>query len=233
MAEPIRLRVATAVAREVRDRGAANVHVLGHSLGTSVVHDALAKLYGSEPLIDGNDDSLKLQVNRDRLVGVHQVANVSRLLQSFRKVGASEVRPGVGCCATFVEYRHKLDPIAKIKPFDPTDNQEWVPHAVYRHAYDLIEPSGVVSANVHDLGHYLRDPLVHLELFASLFRFRPRVAEREAALEAHLANTVQGRAAALRNVIENLDLSRESVEELLRAAMALKDMVLAFGEEFR
>lgn len=232
LSEPIRLDVAEVLADEIIARGSANVHVLGHSLGTAVVHDTLAKAYGAEPLIkDGR--SLKLLNTRDRLAGVHMAANVSRVLQSFRKVGASEVRPGTGCCGSFFEYRHKLDPFTKVKPFDPTDNQEWVPHDVFRKTYHLIEPSTVTAANVHGLDHYLAHPDVHLLLFRQLFGFRPRKTEREAAMSIYLQDTVQAKAAGLRDALDGLELTEESVNTLLNAGIALKDVVEGFGEKFK
>lgn len=230
-AEPIRLKVAEAIGTAVRDAGATNVHVLGHSLGTAVVHDTLAKAYGPEPLERGGR-SLKLSNRRDRLGGVHMVANVSRVLESFRSVDASEVRPGIGCCSVFAEYRHRLDPFTKVRPFDPTDNEAWIPHAVWRSAYRLVEPTSVTDVNVHGLGHYLRNPLVHLPLFRLLFGFRPGAQERDAGSDAYLAGTVRAKADALTAAVENLDFSERSVRELLAAGTDFKDLVTSFEEAF-
>lgn len=232
LSEPIRLDVAKVLADEIITRGSANVHVLGHSLGTAVVHDTLAKAYGAEPL-EKDGQSLKLLNGRDRLGGVHMAANVSRVLQSFRKVGASEVRPGTGCCGSYFEYRHKLDPFTKVKPFDPTDNEEWVPHNVFRRTYRLIEPSAVTAANVHGLDHYLANPEVHLLLFHQLFGFRPNKTEREAAMNTYLQDTIQAKAAALRDALDGLEFSEESVNTLLNAGIALKDVAEGFGEAFK
>ncbi len=231
LSEPIRLELAAVIGEAIARVGSTNVHVLGHSLGTAVLHDTLAKAYGAEPL-ERDGKSLKLLSNRDRLGGVHQVANVSRVLESFRNVDASEVRPGHGCCSVFVEYRHKLDPFTKVKPFDPTDNEEWISHAVWRSAYQLVEPSSVTETNVHGLGHYLRNPMVHLMLFRLLFGFRPNVSEKTAASDKYLAGTVQGKATALRDAVDNLQLTEESVGELLMAGKAFKDLVKSFGEKF-
>ena len=227
MSEPIRLKIAQAIAEAVRDKGSANVHVMGHSLGTSVVHDTLAKLYGPEP------GPTKLSNVRDRLGGVHQVANVSRALQTFRKVGASEVRPGSGCCSVFYEYRHSLDPFTKFKPFDPTDNGEWISHNVWQSSYRLVQPTGVTSANTHDLGHYLLNPMVHLPLLKLLFGFRPPKAERESAREAYAATTLQSKAIAVRETFESFNFSETSIKNMIAAGKELKDMVESLGEQFQ
>ncbi len=225
-AEPIRLKLAEAITKAVADEGSAAVHVMGHSLGTAVLHDTLAKLYGPEP------GDLKLSNSADKLGGVHMVANVSRILQTFRKVGASEVRPGTGCCAMFYEYRHKLDPFTKIKPFDPTNNGEWISHQAWRRAYRLFEPTEVTDGNVHSLGHYLKNPKVHIPLFRQLFGFRPSKKEMDLAENAYEAQTVQSKAIAVRESFEEFDFSNQSVKNLLKAGKSLKDIVEQLGDKF-
>jgi hypothetical protein len=226
LAEPIQLALAEKITAEVAKKGGANVHVLGHSLGTSVLHDTLARLYGPEPM------DTKLSTVRDKLHCVHMVANVGRVLQSFRKVRASEVRPVLGCCTNFIQYRHKLDPIPQVKPFSPSNNGGWVPHKVWEENYQLVEPSAVTSANVHSLGHYLLDPEVHLPLLRTAMGFRPRSAEGKAAKAAFYQTTLKGKAVALEQAVEELDFSEQSVKQLLEASKMLKDMVEGFGESF-
>lgn len=235
LSEPVRLRVAEAVATAVKDVGPSKVHVLGHSLGTSVAHDALAKSYGPENIqLPGGGTVLNLSPTTHRLGSIHMVANVSRALQTFTKVGSSIVRPGpLGCTSALVEYRHKLDPVPKIRPFNPTDNGGWIPHAIFNSVYMLKEPSAVTAANVHGLGHYLTNPEVHLVLFRLLFDFRPKKAERDAGEHAYFATTVEGKAKALQNAFGDFSPPDEnSVKALLAAAKALKDMIAGFGESF-
>jgi pimeloyl-ACP methyl ester carboxylesterase len=234
LSEPIRLKVAEAIADAIAEVGGANVHVMGHSLGTAVVHDTLAKAYGPDNLLANTGKVLNLSPIEHCLGGVHMVANVSRALQTFVKVGSSIVRPGpLGCTSVFFEYRHRLDPIPKIRPFNPTDNDGWVPHDIFQSVYRLIEPSSVTAANVHDLRHYLITPAVHLPLFRLLFGFRPKKAEQDAAEAAYLANTVLGKAQALQAAFGDLQpTDADSLRAVLDAARALKDMVLGFGEAF-
>jgi hypothetical protein len=123
-----------------------------------VLHDALAKGYGPENISSATGRVLNLSTITHRLGGVHMVANVSRALQSFVAVGSSVVRPGeLGCTSNFLEYRHRLDPITKIRQFNPTDNDGWVPHDVFKSAYQLIEPTSVSAANARTR-HYLLTP---------------------------------------------------------------------------
>ncbi len=233
--ELVRLKVAEKIADSVAKVGGSNVHVLGHSLGTAVVHDALAKSYGPENLISEEGKALNLSPITHRLGGVHMVANVSRALQTFVKAGSSIVRPGdLGCAFVFHEFRHKLDPIPKIRPFNPTDNGGWVPHDVFVNSYALVEPSAVTAANVHDLAHYLAIPEVHQPIFDLLIDFRPKKAEKKEAEEKYFATTVQGKAQALQSAFGDLgtDINEGAIRDLIDAWKALKDLVESFGEKF-
>jgi hypothetical protein len=234
LCEPIRLAVAETIATAIAAVGSPNVHVLGHSLGTAVLHDALAKSYGPENIRTEGGQSLNLSVKEHRLGGVHLIANVSRALQTFVKVGSSVVRPGeLGCTSVFVEYRHRLDPVTKVKPFQPTNNGSWVPQSIWKSVYILAEPSSVTAANVHALRHYLVDPMVHLVLFRSLFNYRPKKKEQEDGEAVFLETTVEGKAKALQAAFGDLQLNdQDSLKALLEAAKGLKDMALGFGEEF-
>jgi len=234
LCEPIRLHVAKTIADAVAEVGGPNVHVLGHSLGTAVLHDTLAKTFGPQNLPDANGIVLNLSPIEHRLGGVHMVANVSRALQTFVKVGSSIVRPGpLGCTSVFIEYRHKLDPIPKIRPFNPTNNGEWIPQDIFKTVYGLLESSSVTEANVHGLGHYLITPMCHLPLFRMLFGFRPKKQEQEDGEKKYFDLTVQSKAKALQTAFGDLQpTSEESLQAVLDAAKALKDMVLKFGEGF-
>lgn len=232
--ELARLKVAAAVGKAIAAQGSTNVHVLGHSLGTAVLHDALAKAYGPDNMVE-DGKALNLNSVSQRLGGIHMVANVSRTLQTFVAAGSSIVRPGsLGCTNTFSEYRHRLDPIPMIRPFNPTNNGEWVAKSIFTSVYSLKEPTSVTEANVHGLGHYLLIPEVHLTLFRLLFNFAPKKAERAAGEAAYLETTVLGKAKALQATFGDLVSSPNegSIQKLLENARALKEMVEGFGEPF-
>lgn len=236
LAERIRLHVAQEIVTVIAKIGSANVHVLGHSLGTAVVHDCLQKTYGSENTVSQDGDDLNLSTIEHRLGGVHMVANVSRVLQSFVKVGASVVRPGErGCTSSFLEYRHKLDPFTYVKPFDPTNNGGWVDHNNFKFAYTLVHDdlTEVTAANVHSLSHYIANPAVHLPLFDALFAFSPLKKERDDAEAAYLGTTVQEKARAVQEAFGSLAVgSDESVQALLQSGKELKDLIDGFQEQF-
>lgn len=239
--ELIQLDLAARIAKEVRDRQPGNVHVLGHSLGTSVVHDTLAKLYGPEEFhaeVDPVEQKkLKLHNDDNRVGSIHMVSNVSRLLASSVKVGASEVRPS-RCCSAYLEYRHKLDPFAKLAPFDPTITG-WVPPTVYQDSYELIEPKNVTDLNVHGLTHYLINPEVHLSLLWRIMSFYPSDVEIAKAWDEYFSTTIEGQVTAVREAFESFNYTigeelppTEKVKKLLEAGVTLKDAIESLGGKF-
>lgn len=234
LSELIRLRVAEVIGTAIAEHGAANVHVLAHSLGTAVLHDALEKSFGPENLVDEHGTDLNLDISSHRLGGVHMVANVSRTLQTFVKVGSSIVRPGErGCTAVFTECRHRLDPITLIRQFTPTDNGVWTTHDIFNSAYHLVELTSVTAGNVHSLSHYLENPALHRPLFRLLFGHRPLKDERDEASSVYLQRTVAGKARVLQQAFGDLNFdSQASVSELLSASHDLKNLVVGFGEHF-
>ncbi|MDD9893393.1 MAG: hypothetical protein OXT49_07810 [Gammaproteobacteria bacterium] len=225
-AEPIQLDLASKIADEVHSKGNSNVHVLGHSLGTSVLHDALSRLYGPDPT------DTTLSMSNQRVSGVHMVANVSRALETFRNALHSEVRPTLGCCTNFFEYRHKFDPIPKVKPFNPEDNGKWVTHKIWEKNYRYIECSAVTDPNIHSLSHYLLDPKVHLTLLKMLITFVPSSEEKQQGQKAFNETTLKHKAAALQDAVESFNFSNQSIENLMKAAKSLKDNINGLGGVF-
>lgn len=231
--ESIRLDLAIEINKAVNKVGASDVHIVAHSLGTSLVHDTLEKLYGSSTL-PADSKATKLDITTHKLGSVHMIANVGRALQSFSKVRDSAVRPGKsGCISEYFEYRHKLDPIPQVKPFNPTDNQNWVSHGDFEQ-YKLVEPCSVVEANTHGLSHYIENPMVHLELFRSLILFKPKAAERDAVKKSYLDKTASGKANILQQLADDATLqSPDSINDLLSAAIDMKNFVVGFGGSFQ
>ncbi|WP_218312481.1 hypothetical protein [Alteromonas antoniana] len=117
LGELCRIRVGKAIIKAVKERGAANVHILGHSLGTAVVHDALASAYSEG--FDIENEITALSPEMHKLASVQLVANVSRVLELFINVDQSVVKPHTGCTFAYREYRHRYDPFTRVRPFNP------------------------------------------------------------------------------------------------------------------
>jgi len=236
LGENVRIRVARTIADAISatTSGSAEVHVLGHSLGTAVVHDTLAKLYKANQQLG---DVQNLDVGVHKLGSLHLVANTSRVLESFVKVDRSVVKPGEGgCTSQYNEYRHKLDPITWPRSFDPTDNGSWISNdawAVGR--YQLIQPTALTNehGNTHSLHHYIFNPLVHLELFFTVFNIELSPAEIDIGHQRFIDRTLAGVADNLKKEIDKLkkkDL--ESVKGLVMAVKTLQEFIKKLGGQF-
>jgi hypothetical protein len=235
LSEKIRIDLAKKVTDMLKLTNASDIHIVAYSLGSVVTHDALARLYGDSTLPE--DSGLKkLSKSKSKLGGLHMIANVSRVLQSFVLVRESIVKPGMeGCVSKYVEYRHKLDPIPQVKAFNPTDNQNWVSRTSFK-KYKLVEPCAVTDKNTHSLEHYLSNPMVHYEIFRSLLIFRrnvPAAAERNDADDEYFKNTLSGRANQLQQIIDEVQSSSNNgVDGILRAAVKLKGLVGDIEESY-
>ena len=162
----VRVHVARDVATLWRDAlevdPNAEVSVLAHSLGTSVTHDTLALLATDPPA--GAEGFLAGAV---RLANLFQVANVSRILETSPKVFDSVISPpsvrgDKAYCGNFFNVRHRLDPFTAPRSFSPSWGGD---------DFVQVGTKAVRDFNVHDIGHYVRDPRVHIPLFRALFGF--------------------------------------------------------------
>ena len=230
LAEPARIGLAQKIVKAVEDKGAEHVHVLGHSLGTSVVHDTLESLYKK---YDGHKREKNLEPTLHRLGSVHLVANVSRVLQSFMQVDKSLVRPN-GCTHAYYQYRHSVDPFTWPSPFDPIENGFWTSgHIASERRYRALRPTAVMEVNTHAITHYLRDPVCHGPLLQML-SFKLTNADIAEAAAEYSKESLQGKAEALHQAWKKAELDRlEGVAGLIKAGKALRDLLANFGVPFK
>lgn len=188
--------------------------VLGHSLGTSVVHNALNSLYGT-----GLEGQPPLNVSETRPRAIMMVANVSRVLQRESvKVFESRVQPGPlsakRMCGFYLNVRHRLDPITYPMPFNP---DLWPDASTFAtSAYQHIQPSHLhlnpdEIFKVHDFDHYLKNPRVHVPFFRALFGASLIPDPEFTAVRTQFDAAVQS---------SNLDLARKRLEAKLPAPSA-------------
>lgn len=229
---PVQIAVAKAVNQAIQDEdGAARrVHVLGHSLGCAVLHDSLAKLYG-EP---SDDFPNPLSPVDHKLGSLHFVANTSRLLQSFIDVKKSVVKPDHdGCTRRYREYRHSLDPIARIKPFDPTGNGGWISHYPWEQGYYKLKKLTSVTnqhGNMHSIEHYLFNPKTHLQIFEDVAGIDLSETEKSQGKNEFLQLTLKGVAEKAERAFSNISISDQAtVAEFVKAYQALEKFVENLG----
>lgn len=233
LAEYIRIGLADEIVKAVDVKGSQNVHVLGHSLGTSVVHDTLESLY--KPYPDSHPRKKNLDPGLHRLGSVHLVANVSCVLQTFKAVEESLVRPcNGGCTHAYYQYRHAVDPFTWPSPFDPIPNTHWTASCIGDEAqYRALRPTAVTDWNTHALTHYLKDPQCHGPLLQMLSLELTNDDIKNAA-RVYEANALAGRAQALRDKWRKLDLDKlTDVPAFIKAARELRDFLANFGQTFK
>ena len=170
------VRVATQLTGALRS-GFRTWSIVGHSLGTSVVHNSLNSLYSTGFLRKDGSRITPLNAKETRPEALVMVANVSRVLQRpGAKVYDTKVKPGSAysgrLCASYLNIRHRYDPFTVAKPFDP--DSKWIgPKTFESQDYQHIQPSHVAFneselGKVHGLEHYLINPRVHVPIFREI-----------------------------------------------------------------
>lgn len=128
-----------------------NIHIISHSLGTAVVHDALAKYYrkDSNPF----DDIPDLATGNFNLASLWTFANVSRMVNLLNGLtdpyNSTVVTGKDGCTSSFVNIRHKYDPFTWFKTYNRTMDD-----------ISLLENTVIRKVNTHDFYEYVRAPKV-------------------------------------------------------------------------
>lgn len=161
--KPVRVTVMRGIAR-VLQRTDATVSIMGHSLGTSVVHDSLQML-GSGMF----QEFAGCRPPGIRFANIFMVANVSRVLEKSLDGDADvfnscvcpvSVRGDDAFCDDFYNFRHMLDPFPLPKRFEP----QWI--GADFHAIERLLHVG--DFNVHGWEHYLDNPEVHIPVINAL-----------------------------------------------------------------
>lgn len=151
---------------------AARIHLFAHSMGTSVGHDAIAVLAGNEKT------AKRWGPSKFRFGSVHQIANVSRLLEPFRapddgigldgfRAYRSLVRPQAtsaqtGACLQLLNYANVFDPITWPCAYRPMfwDGANFSP---------LVEDRLMDPKQVHEFRHYIESPRFHVPMLRALY----------------------------------------------------------------
>lgn len=206
-----------------------SVHVVGHSLGTAVVHDTLSMLYASTK--DRKKPQLNLRTHK--LGSVHLIANVSKILDFYVPVDDSYLRPGAGGCTRFYyQYNHSLDPFTKVSPFEPDANDGWVDPLTYQLQYIDVSTNDITGGNPHGIGHYIRDPKNSEILFNAIYGV-DLVDVLPDAEKAFKKLTFSVKAKAAKKAIKNVKVtSGDSVDNMVEALQELSKFLKAIKAEW-
>ncbi len=205
-----------------------DIHLLGHSLGTAVLHDTLNELFSLGINGKGGLENVskgKLSAQFFKFDSIYMVANVSRLIHGSKHPYKTLVKPESGICEEFINIYHKLDPITWPKKFDPRhDELGWISAKGYQYGtYRDTELEAITHYDTHAITHYLDNPKTHLDLFETIFgsTFKPTEDELNDAKEAYNKRTLKGASSDVKSMIDKTELS--SVESLERLAKSLED----------
>ncbi len=137
--------------------------IIAHSLGTLVIYEAYhAMMGGANPLEPAG-----------RPFNVFLVANVAAALWQrgptlYDPTMAPNLRFDDGWCFRLTNIGHRLDPVPRLRPFDPPAS--WFqPGKKDQTYFDIwLQDEDVLSENIHSLSHYLSHPRVHVPLLRQL-----------------------------------------------------------------
>jgi len=225
--EAIRVELGSQIANLLKTTGVSSgdVHIVAHSLGTSVAHDTLDKLYTDGVTDPKTGEPHRLDPDAHRLSSINFFANVSRVLEAGTDVSKSAVKPGAdGCTHMYTQYNHKLDPIPRVKEFAPGYG-EWVNDDAFDFAYMYREADAITDANVHGFGHYLLDPHNHVPFIetalgaGSVFRGKKtegKKAFRELSLTDRIDEVKAGLEGVRRGDVGSIKNLSEAVSDFVR-----------------
>lgn len=227
--EPVQLEVATQLIRFLEEYfhggnlDGRNCVVVAHSLGTAVAHDTLHKMWIGGFEDEGHNNLSRLPIKIDALF---QIANTSRLLKTgidptSRKTA---VRPAPGALMhRLYNCWHECDPIARIKQFRIKDLDHWLAEReTPNSAYIDIRLKGIHELNVHSLGHYLKDPRVHVRLMQNLFNGYSAPEDIRDQRDQHDKGAAGDEIEALKKAVEDAEENFEKIESITDIAEALR-----------
>ncbi|PMJ91534.1 hypothetical protein [Vibrio sp. 10N.261.55.A7] len=205
-----------------------DVHIIAHSLGTSVAHDTLAKLFRED--VDLTSQVPGLDIAKFRIKSLWTVANVSRLtylLNNIADPNTSIVNATPdGCCDYLVNIRNTFDPFTWFKTYQRDDG----------HSRQL-EVDTIRYWNTHDIKEYMATPLVSAYLFSFLFSIELSEEQWEKGVASHSESSVNKPVSELKEAMGDLrnqpDLEGkiDTLKQVFSTAKAVKDRLEAIIEE--
>lgn len=226
----VRVSVSDQIVRAVRNASAngadPEVHILAHSLGTSVMHDTLAHM-AAFPIRDPDDHSKTTSIftaGRGEMFETFiTLANVSRVLERdpipyksmVNPITATHDPPQKHYVERYYNFRHDLDPIPSVKAFHPIN---------FGSKYEIERINSIHGWNTHGFDHYLDNPAVHVPILRRVCRCTITNAEVPAYARFKIPGQVQATLQTYANELQqkvNLALTQSDVRTLMIAGMQL------------
>jgi hypothetical protein len=210
------------------NRGARDVHIIAHSLGTAVAHDTLAKLFRKD--VDITSKVPGLDIDKFKIKSLWTVANVSRLLNLLNDIADPNKSivnaTDDGCCDYLINVRNYFDPFTWPKQYNRNEGD-----------YQLLEVETVRYWNTHDIKEYMAAPPVAEFLFSYILGIQITDSQWSNGVTEHAKTSVNKPAGDLKAAFQDLknkpdtDDKIEALEQMFAAAKEFKDRMEAIIEE--
>jgi hypothetical protein len=220
------------VANEVKDDATHKLSIIGHSMGCAMAHKAIQAMFNETVVTDMGPQTLKGDL---KFENVTMVANTSYSLSRDRDnhyIGY--VRPslaaGEGCCYSWINVNHELDPVGRFQPFNYRKDPKWLdPRIETRGWHRDIPISRVSSKSIHSINHYFRDPKLHIPYLELVFDAQFSDDEITKAVDEFEDRTPEGKFKGLVSQLKLLDVSNaESFKDLFVALKSFQEAIKLF-----
>lgn len=210
------------------------VSVLGHSMGTSMLHNALSMLYSHE-LVPNRTvrKSFKFQ-------GIFQISNTSYLLsrnhdEHYRN---NKIKPsigGSGIAKYMISVSHRLDPVSSLVPFHPPLDTWLDPETNLKQEdyYKELWLDQITGANIHSLEHYFKNPRLSSAFFTMIMDRHLPKSQINDALDAYKKSTYVGQFDSLKNELLRIkdvkDINPQNLNAIIKSYRTLLDSIKNAG----
>jgi len=198
-----------------------NVHIICHSLGTAVIHDALAKYYRVDSI--PFDDIPDLKTGDFNIASLWTFANVSRmvnLLNGLTDPNHSTVVTGAdGCTNNFVNVRHKYDPFTWFKTYD-RDMEK----------LQTIEDTVIKKINTHDFYEYVNEPRAARMILTAIYNVKISETNFNKGVDDHKANPLKQGVKEIKDAIDAVrdDPSKDTIKAAIAEFKNIQDVIKNF-----
>jgi hypothetical protein len=179
-----------------RELGNRKLHIIAHSLGTSALHDTLAKLFRKDT--DITSKVPQLDTDRFQIDSIWMVANVSRLLNILNDIADPNhsivSSDAGGCTDKLFNIRNEFDPFTWIKKYDRAIENGG------RH----IDVKTIREINTHDLKEYVEAPEVADTFFSNVINVSVPGVQYKKGVAAHGLTSINYSYKELKDSFENL-----------------------------
>lgn len=232
--------------REIREGNRWDpVSVLGHSMGTAMLNDALSIIFNHTVRVrflnlteHEIEDTLR---GNFKFHSIIQVANCSFTLRHVKARDFYINAPGPGNsnqdeCHFFININNDFDPVGKIAPFNP-ESPNWVEQDDdTRKRITDLNLDQISSKYVHSINHYFRDPDVVENVFSTL-TYGTTLKPDQESLRKYRKNweklTVSGGAKELVEKLKETDYSSmDSIDALFASIKEQGKLLQSFRGDF-